>query len=270
MAHQNRLANTHVLILGGTSGIGFAVANLALSSGARVTISGSKQPKVDDKVEKLRSFYPNMSASNVAGYACDLLDKESMEANLQALLENVTEGGSKKINHIAITAGDLGALPKVEDVTIESALGGLTTRFLAPALLIKILSAGKYMPLTAECSITLTGGTNTNKPLPGWSYGASWGGALEGYVRGLAVDMTPLRVNLVIPGAIQTEMMQGYLDKVGEEGEKKLRNGVSLTNSFGRPEDIAEAYGYLMRDRFATGSFVTSDGGRLLASPKVE
>jgi NAD(P)-dependent dehydrogenase (short-subunit alcohol dehydrogenase family) len=138
MAHQNRLANTHVLILGGTSGIGFAVANLALSSGARVTISGSKQPKVDDKVEKLRSFYPNMPASNVAGYACDLLDKESMEANLQALLENVTEGGSKKINHIAITAGDLGALPKVEDVTIESALGGLTTRFLAPALLIKI------------------------------------------------------------------------------------------------------------------------------------
>jgi NAD(P)-dependent dehydrogenase (short-subunit alcohol dehydrogenase family) len=270
MAHQNRLVNTHVLVLGGTSGIGFAVANLALSSGARVTISGSRQPKVDDKVAKLRSFYPNLPASNVAGHACDLLDKENMEANLQALLDNVTEHGSKQINHIAITAGDLGVLPKVQDVTIESALSGLTTRFLAPALLIKILSAGKYMPLTAESSITLTGGTNTSKPLPGWSYGASWGGAVEGYVRGLAVDMTPLRVNLVIPGAIQTELLQGYLDNVGEEGGRKMRNGVSLTDSFGQPEDIAEAYGYLMKDRFATGAFVTSDGGRLLASPNVE
>jgi NAD(P)-dependent dehydrogenase (short-subunit alcohol dehydrogenase family) len=82
--------------------------------------------------------------------------------------------------------------------------------------------------------------------------------------------MTPLRVNLVIPGAIQTELMRGYLEKVGEEGEREMRNGISLTNGFGQPEDIAEAYGYLMRDRFATGSFVTSDGGRLLASPKVE
>jgi NAD(P)-dependent dehydrogenase (short-subunit alcohol dehydrogenase family) len=270
MAHQNRLANTHVLILSGTSGIGFAVANLALSSGAHVTISGSRQPKVDEKAEKLRSFYPNLPASSIAGYACDLLDKENMEANLHALLERVTDGGSKKINHIAITAGDLGTLPKVQDVTIESALSGLTTRFLAPAILVKILSAGRYMPLTAESSITLTGGTNTSKPLPGWSYGASWGGALEGYVRGLAVDMTPLRVNLVIPGAIQTELMLGYLEKVGEEGEREMRNGISLTNGFGQPEDIAEAYGYLMRDRFATGSFVTSDGGRLLASPKVE
>jgi NAD(P)-dependent dehydrogenase (short-subunit alcohol dehydrogenase family) len=269
MAHQNRLANAHVLVLGGTSGIGFAVANMALSNGARVTISGSAQPKVDEKAQKLRSFYPDMPASNVAGFACDLSDKENMEANLKTLLDKVTEDGQKKIDHIAFTAGDVGVLPKVDDVTIESALHGFTIRFLAPALLVKIITAGQHMPLTVSSSITLTGGTNTYKPLPGWSYGASWGSVLDGLVRGLAVDMKPLRVNLVVPGAIHTELLQRYVDNVGEEGTKKLMTGVSLTDNFGQPEDIAEAYGYIMRDRFATGSFVTCDGGRLLTTPNV-
>jgi NAD(P)-dependent dehydrogenase (short-subunit alcohol dehydrogenase family) len=268
MAHQNRLANAHVVVFGGTSGIGFAVANMALSNGAHVTISGSAQPKVDDKVEKLRSFYPNLPASNIAGHACDLSDKENMETNLKTVLDKITEGGSKKIDHIAFTAGDINAMPKVEDVTIDTALQGFTVRFLAPAILIKILSSGKHMHLTSSSSFTLTGGTNTHKPLPGWSYGASWGGTLEGFVRGLAVDLTPMRVNLVIPGAIQTELMQSYIDRVGAEGLERLKAEVSLTRNFGQPEDIAEAYGYLMRDRFATGSFVTCDGGRLLTSSK--
>jgi NAD(P)-dependent dehydrogenase (short-subunit alcohol dehydrogenase family) len=43
-----------------------------------------------------------------------------------------------------------------------------------------------------------------------------------------------------------------------------MKENVSLAKTLGQPEDIAEAYGYLMRDRYATGSFVTSDGGRLL------
>jgi NAD(P)-dependent dehydrogenase (short-subunit alcohol dehydrogenase family) len=42
-----------------------------------------------------------------------------------------------------------------------------------------------------------------------------------------------------------------------------------LMGTVGKPEDIAEAYGYLMKDRFASGSFVTSDGGRLLVTPSL-
>jgi NAD(P)-dependent dehydrogenase (short-subunit alcohol dehydrogenase family) len=264
MAHQDRLANAHILIFGGTSGMGFAIANMALSHNARVTISGSTPSKVDAKVAQLQSFYPSLPASHISGFACDLSDTPNLEANLRALLDKATDNGAKKINHIAFTAGGPGKLPKVADVTVESALDPMIMRFVAPALIAKIVSKGEYMPLSEDSSFTVTGGTNTYKPSPGWTYAASAGGALDGMVRGLAVDLAPLRVNCVIPGAIQTELLQGLIDSIGEEKAEKMKAQWGLARAFGRPEDIAEAYGYLMRDRFATGSFVTSDGGRLL------
>jgi NAD(P)-dependent dehydrogenase (short-subunit alcohol dehydrogenase family) len=270
MAHQNRLANTHVLVFGGTSGIGFAVTNMVLSHGARVTISGSKQPKTDEKVEKLRSFYPNMPASDVTGYPCDLLDKDNMEANLKDFFEKATDSGKNKIDHLVFTAGDSLPPPKVDTVTSDNILDGFTVRYIAPALIGKFLTTGQYMPLTTDSSFTLTGGTNTYRPFPGWTYIAALGGAVDGLMRGFAVDLKPIRVNLVIPGAIQTELLQGMLDRIGEEKAEKMKGNNSLTDSFGQPEDVAEAYGYLMRDRFATGSLVTSDGGRLLVTPSPE
>ncbi|KAH7408151.1 hypothetical protein DE146DRAFT_606025 [Phaeosphaeria sp. MPI-PUGE-AT-0046c] len=266
MAHQDRLANTNILIFGGTSGIGFAVANLALSCGARVTISGSAQPKVDDKVSKLQSFYPKLPSSSTRGFACDLAQEENLEENLKALLDKVTKNGSEKLDHIVYTAGSPGDLPKVSEITLASALSGSVMRFGAPALLAKLISSGEYMPLTVSSSMTVTGGTNTYKPLPGWTYAATAGGGLDGLVRGLAVDLKPVRVNCVVPGSIQTELLQRWLDSLGEEETENMKKGFSLAATLGQPEDIAEAYGYLMRDRFATGSWVTSDGGRLLVT----
>lgn len=264
MAHQNRLANAHVLVFGGTSGIGFAAANMALSQGAHVTISGSAQPKTDEKVKKLRSFYPDMEPSNMTGVACDLLDKENMEANLKAFFDKVTQSGKNKLDHIVFCAGNRRTQPVVNNVTVDSALDGFTVRYLAPAIIGKLLSTGQYMSLTTASSLTLTSGTNTHRPMPGWTYAASSGAAVEGLVRGFAVDLAPLRVNLVVPGAIQTELLQGMIDRLGEDKAAKMRKQYSLMDAWGQPENIAEAYGYLMKDRFATGSTVMCDGGRLL------
>jgi NAD(P)-dependent dehydrogenase (short-subunit alcohol dehydrogenase family) len=269
MAHQDRLKGTHVLVFGGTSGIGFAIANMALSRGAVVTISGSGQPKVDDKVEKLRSFYPDMPASNVAGFACDLLNKEDLEANLKALFDKATEGGSKKINHIGFTAGGVAGLPKIGEWTVENILDPMFMRVVVPTIIAKFISTGEYMPLSDASSFTVTGGTNTYRPLPGWTTVAASGASLDGLVRGLANDLKPLRVNCVVPGFIHTELLQRYLERVGADAAEKTKAAVSLTKSFGQPEDIAEAYGYLMRDRYATGSWVTSDGGRLLLTDEL-
>jgi NAD(P)-dependent dehydrogenase (short-subunit alcohol dehydrogenase family) len=264
MAHQNRLANTHVLVFGGTSGIGYAVANMALASGARVTISGSGQTKVDKKVQTLRSLYPNLPASSVAGFAVDLRDKEKMESNLKAMLDQVTEGGNKKIDHIAFTAGDAMQLPKVAEMDMNVVMDNFTVRFLAPCALAKLIATGDYMPKCSNSSITLTGGTNTHRPMPNWTVAASVGASVEGLTRGLAVDMAPIRVNIVNPGAIHTELFQGLLDNSSPEAIDKMKKGFSLLGEFGRPEDIAEAYGWVMKDRFANGTQVNSDGGRLL------
>ena len=265
MAHSSRLRNARIFVFGGTSGMGYAVANLALSEGAHVTISGSTQAKVDTKVKQLQSLYPdNTAANSVAGYACDLRDIENIEANLTALFDKATDSGSTKLDHIVFTAGDSLSLPKIAEVTPKVLLEGFNVRFIVPSIIAKLLTTGKYMPQSASSSLTLTGGTNTHKPFPGWSVVAASGASIEGLVRGLAVDLKPIRVNVVIPGLIHTELVQPMLDQMGEEGATKFRRENTLTDTMGQPEDIAEAYGYLMKDRFATGSQVTSDGGRLL------
>lgn len=269
MAHQNRLSNANVLVFGGTSGMGFAVANLCVSQGALVTISGSNQPKLDKKLDQLRSYYPDLPKDHINGVTCDLLDKDNMETNLKDLLEKVTEGGKNKINHIVFCAGDALSIPKLAEIQPDNIFSAFTVRFIAPLLLAKLIAGGKYMALETASSMTLTGGTNTYRPFPGWTIPAAVGGATDAAVKSLAIELAPLRVNQVIPGAIQTELLQGMLDMMGEEGSKKFAGDNSLTNTFGQPEDIAESYAYLMRDRFATGSFVTCDGGRLLVSQSI-
>jgi NAD(P)-dependent dehydrogenase (short-subunit alcohol dehydrogenase family) len=158
MAHRNRLTGSHVFVFGGTSGIGYAIANMALSNGARVTISGSTQPKVDAKVEQLRSLYPSIPASNVAGFACDLLDTANLEHNLRTVFDKATQEGQQKIDHIAFTAGDAMKLPKVKDFTPEAITQSFTVRTVAPALIAKLLSTGRYMPASDASSFTLTSG----------------------------------------------------------------------------------------------------------------
>ncbi|KAF2013532.1 NAD(P)-binding protein [Aaosphaeria arxii CBS 175.79] len=267
MAHENRLTNRHVLIFGGTSGIGFATASMALSNAANVTISGSRQPKVDDKVTLLRSFYPSLPSDKVAGFALDLSDTVNLEKGLIDVFEKATNGGEKKVDHIVFTAtGDINGKPTVETVDPATVFDGFKVRWLAPVIIAKVLATnpGKYMPVSHKSSVTVTGGTNTVKPMPGWSIAAAWGGATDGLVRGMAVDMKPIRWNQVEPGAVQTELLQGYLEMLGPDGLEKMKREGGVTGELGQPEDLAEAYGWLMRDWFVTGKTASSDGGRLL------
>ncbi|KAJ4345552.1 uncharacterized protein N0V89_011685 [Didymosphaeria variabile] len=261
MAHPNRLQNARVLVFGGTSGIGYGVASMALSNGAIVTISGSTQPKVDAKVKELQSLYPS---AGVRGISLDLSDTANLEDNLNGLFEKVTNGGEQLLDHIVHCAGDALFLPKLHEVTVDNALPGFHVRWLTALLIGKALATGKYMLAAPSSSFTLTGGTNTTKPMPGWSLGASWGGASEGLMRGLAVDLKPIRVNLMSPGTIDTPLFQKFLENVGREKEAAIRTGHTLLQTWGDAKDIAEGYGWLMRDCYVTGTIASSDGGRLL------
>ncbi|ORY19447.1 hypothetical protein BCR34DRAFT_471768 [Clohesyomyces aquaticus] len=263
MAHPNKLLNARVLIFGGTSGIGFAVASLCLSSGAHVIISGSREPKVSSKVSLLQSLYPSLSASNVTGHALDLLDTDNLETNLTALLETVTRSGEEKIDHIVFTAGDLTSMPHVSTITPDVALNFGRVRFLGQLMIAKLLCSGKYMAASAGSSFTLTGGTNTKKPVPGFALGAAWGCATEGLMRGLAVDLKPIRVNMVEPGAIKTELLDRFVEQRGQQALDMWAEQ-TLLKAVGKPSDCAEAYAWFLRDGYVTGTVAATDGGRLL------
>lgn len=268
MAHVNRLQNARVLVFGGTSGIGFGVANLSVSQGAHVIISGSQQPKVDAKVQELKSFYPSLqSEQEIQGFAANLADTPNLEANIKDVLEKATEGGKKKLDHIVFTAGDVFELPKLQEVDPEKALNGFGMRWLGGVIIGKLVSTGSYMHVSTSSSITLTSGTNTEKPSIGFFAGAGIGAAVQALGRSLAVELKPIRANVVAPGAIKTPLMDSVFSRLGEETVEQYKKNSTLLGVFGEPQDTAEAYAWLMKDRFVTGTLAKTDGGRMLVGP---
>jgi NAD(P)-dependent dehydrogenase (short-subunit alcohol dehydrogenase family) len=111
-------------------------------------------------------------------------------------------------------------------------------------------------------SIIFTGGAVGQKPVKGYAVGSGWAASLYGSVQALALEMAPIRVNAVSPGATATELW-------GPPGEArdKLEAAISakaLLGKPGLPDEVGEAYIYLMKDTNNTGSVISSSGGALL------
>ncbi|KAB8070400.1 hypothetical protein BDV29DRAFT_34065 [Aspergillus leporis] len=246
------LNGQYILVIGGSSGIGFAVAQLALAEGVRVAIASSSRSKINNAVERLNSTSPK---HQVTGYLVDLLT-EDLDVSLDNLLKNVTKDGTLKLDHIIHTAGRPGPL-EVKDFDLPSLQNAGRLHFFAPLLLAKV--APKFLNPGPTSSLIFTTGQVSQKPIPAWSVVAAYASGVHGMTRGLALDLKPLRVNLVSPGATDTELWGPAREQMRDDFAK-----TALLGKAGTPEEVAEAYIYFMRDTNATGSIVSSDGGHLL------
>jgi len=249
-----RLAGKHVLVIGGTAGIGFCVAEASASAGANVTVSSSRESSVRSAISSLEKNYPS---SKVRGYVCDL-SKSTLEQDLEQLFEQVGE-----VNHIVITAGDRVEILPLQEITLEKFQKAGHVRFLAPMLIAKVGS--RYLSAGPDSSIVLTTGLSSEIPIPNWSIISSYAAGLHGMTKALALDLAPIRVNLVNPGAVVTDLW----DKIGltkDEIQESFKNMkvTNLTRDIAQPEDIAEAYLWLMKDRNVTGTVANSDSGAKL------
>ena len=256
--YSNKLAGVRVLVIGGSSGIGYCVAEACLEFGASVIISSSQQSRIDSSIDQLLKTYPS-ARGRIAGYACDL-SSPSVEANIVKLLEQC---GGPKFDHIVHTAGDRLATLKLEDATLESIQTAAMVRFNSPLLLAK--HAPKYLNPGPASSITLTTGVVSWKPIKDWSIVASYATGLHGMMRSLALDLAPIRVNLVSPGVVLTPLWDD-MSKERVESMIESTKGTCTTGEAGRPEDVAESYLYVMRDRNVSGSVIDTNGGSLLTS----
>jgi NAD(P)-dependent dehydrogenase (short-subunit alcohol dehydrogenase family) len=283
--YANKLQGKNVLVIGGSSGshsslshpylprkhltsltrtpitgIGYAVAEASLEFGCTVTISSSNPDRVAKAVSKLQASYP--SASNrISGHACNLGDEETLESNLAALLDETTAKNSNKLDHVVFTAGDALASAKLADVDMAFIKKAGMVRFFAPMLLGKLLPT--YTAPGPDSSYTITTGAVSEHPIPDWSVVGSYATGLHGLTRQFALDLKPLRVNLISPGAVETELWDG----LPEEQRGSVLEGFAkkmATGRVGRPEDVAEGYLYCMRDGNLTGSVVSSNGGSLV------
>ena len=89
------------------------------------------------------------------------------------------------------------------------------------------------------------------------------GAGINGLARQLAFDLAPIRVNCVAPGVVETDLWEG----MGEEGKRSFfRDHESKipTGKVAQPEDVAEAYAYLLKDKNATGITVHTNSGVFL------
>ncbi|KAM0547288.1 hypothetical protein ACHAPJ_010423 [Fusarium lateritium] len=254
-AHKDPLEGKRVLVFGGTAGIGKGVASAAISAGAKVFLSSSNPTKISAAVAELQSIYPGVS---VSGTAADLSKPETIDLNIESVLQAaITElGGS--LDHIVYTAGDTFDFEPLSTATAANAYSSWTVRYLGPLLIGKLVitNSGVYLKASSSSSITLTSGIHGSKPLAGLSKSIGWCGAVETLTKALAVDLAPVRVNNISPGAIQTPM----LEKLGEEAMAGFAQK-QLIKEVGKVREIAEAYLFSMRCSFATGQQYVVDGG---------
>lgn len=253
--YTSKLANNRILIIGGSSGIGYSVAEACLEYGASVIISSSQQTRIDKAIEQLLKTYPS-AKGRISGYACDL-SSPSVEANIEHLYTQC----SGELDHIVFTAGEQLAVMPLEHATLESIQKAGMVRFFAPLLVAK--HAKKHLKAGPASSITLTTGAVSEKPNKNWSVIASYATGLHGMTRNLALDLAPLRVNLISPGAVLTPLWDGMPKEQREMFMERVKKSCT-TGEVGRPEDVAESYLYVMKDWNCSGSVIDTNGGSLL------
>lgn len=257
LKYSNKLNGKRVVVVGGTSGIGFAAAEAAVEYGAIVVVASSQQSKVDNTVEKIRMSYPDVG-DRIRGKVLDL-SAEDVEDQITSLFDFATDGGKYKLDHLIQTAGDLFEMTPLAEATHEKFTDAFRVRVTGSLLLAKI--GLKYINPSPLSSFTLTSGILDTKPRPGLAVMAPVGAALKGLTHALAVDMKPIRVNCVCPGAVKTERFDRFSNP--EEVMEMFRS-MTLSQVLGTPEDLAECYLCSMNNPFMTGVEIYADGGYLL------
>jgi NAD(P)-dependent dehydrogenase (short-subunit alcohol dehydrogenase family) len=234
------LKDKTVVILGGSSGIGLATAQAALAEGAKLIITGRSRERLEAARVKLQA--------DVRTVALDVTD----EAGTRALFGSFT-----KVDHVFITAGMVTFDPKLAPAS-DAMRPALDQRFWGA------LYAAKYAAtkMGAGGSITFMSGTTAIRPLAGAAVATASCGAVEAFARSLALDLAPIRVNTIQPGLVDTP----FLDLLGDRRQAIIDDYSRRlpVGRPGRPEEIADAVLFLMRNQFVTGITLTVDGGGVL------
>lgn len=241
------LQGKRILVVGGASGIGFAIARAALQHDATVVIASSNAERIASAVKEL--------GEGAAGARLDVTSEQEVETFFAS---------GVAFDHIAFTAGDWGGgglrRGPLVGVNLTEAADLFKVRFWGAVAIAK--HGAKSLP--AGGSLTLTDGTIAHRPQIGTAITTAMTGAVEHVTRALAVELAPVRVNAVCPGLIRTAIWD-RIPADRRETELKTMTSRLLVPRPGEPDEVAEAYLYLMRGTYTTGQVLLVDGGRLLS-----
>ncbi|QJI21255.1 MULTISPECIES: SDR family oxidoreductase [unclassified Pseudomonas] len=225
-----------VVVIGGSSGIGAAVARQAAARGAQVVLAGRRLASAVD--------------NGVRSEPVDVTDSST----LQRLFESVG-----RVDHLVFTAGPSVQAKPLQDSDLQLAQDNFNVKLWGALRAIQ-----QALPFLDErASIVLTSGQLGRKLAPGQFIKVGINAATEALGKQLAKELAPRRVNLVSPGVIDTpayaglseEQRQGMFTKVG---------GALPVGRVGQADEVAAGYLMAMENGFITGSVIDIDGGGLL------
>jgi NAD(P)-dependent dehydrogenase (short-subunit alcohol dehydrogenase family) len=232
------LKGKKVVVVGGSSGIGLATAEMAKREGADVIVASRNVERLDAVAEKL----------NAIAIPADVTSDESVAKLFQSC---------GPVDHVVVTAAQLRTGPfktvKMEDVraTMEGKFWGAW----------RVAQAADIRP---GGSLTLVSGYLSIRPRPNAAIVSAANGALESLARALALELAPVRVNAVSPGIIDTPIRAAMPEAARLDMLAKTAASLPV-GRVGVGEDIAQQILAFMTIGFATGSIVYLDGGALVS-----
>jgi NAD(P)-dependent dehydrogenase (short-subunit alcohol dehydrogenase family) len=236
------LNGERIVVLGGSSGIGLATAQAAGREGATVVIASSQQARIDEALATL--------PTGTEGHVLDLADGDATRALFARL-------GS--FDHLVFTAGETLQIGSLATTDVDAAHRFFTLRYWGAYCAARYGSGG----IRRGGSIVFTSGIAGQRPQAGWSLGASICAAMEGLTRALAVELAPIRVNIVSPGVVRTPLWANMAEADRAALYQQLADRLPVRH-VGDAAEIAQAYLYLMRQTYSTGQVLVVDGGATL------
>lgn len=233
------LNNKNVLVIGGSSGIGFATAQMAHEAGAKVTLAARDALRLAEAADRIGGV--------LATREVDLRD----DASVAALFDQAAP-----FDHVIVTASQVKIAP-VRDLPLEDAFASFDSKFWG------FYRVARHAAICEGGSLSVVSGYLANRPVAGRSLMVAINAALEGLTRGLALELAPVRVNALSPAMVQTEMWNGLSEADRQALFAKTAESYPA-GVIGRPEDVAAQILLLAASPYATGTVVMLDGGASL------
>jgi NAD(P)-dependent dehydrogenase (short-subunit alcohol dehydrogenase family) len=240
MENDMKLAHQHLVIVGGSSGIGLATAGLALAEGvASLTLIGRS-------AEKLAAAKNLLADDRVRTAIADVANADALTAAFAPLSE---------IDHVYVSAGTLSAGP-IAGTDPSAYAQGVNERIWGNLNVVRVA----VPKLKKTGSITFTSGMLSQRPSPGTAITTMLASGVEGLVRALPFEIAPIRVNAVVPGMVDTPLIRSL---VGDNTDAALAaegKRVPIGRA-GTAEEVAEAVLFLITNNYINGESLYLHGG---------